>query len=249
MPASVHLDRGQGPGVVLLHGVGVGPGSFAPLVELLCDRHRVIVLDRPGAPGEAADLAAHADRIAEVVAAHVGAGARLVGVSGGATLGLVLALRHPDLFGSYLVHEPLLGRLAPTLHQRFQVAAASAAEGDEAAMAVVIAVMGPETWAALGPEDQAAARRQATRWREEIAMFASFDPTPDSLRRLQGRPVLVTVGGRSGPERVAAAEVLAELAGAEVRTVPGAGNAAHLDAARTFADLVASWSPEPVTAP
>ncbi len=33
MPATVHSDRGEGPGVVLLHGVGVGPGSFAPLVD------------------------------------------------------------------------------------------------------------------------------------------------------------------------------------------------------------------------
>ena len=162
MPASIQADRGRGPGVVLLHGVGVGPGSFAPLVEQLCDRHRVVVLERPGAPGEASDLAAHADRIADVVAAHVGDGARLVGVSGGATLGLVLAERHPDLFASYVLHEPLLGRLAPALHHRFQAAAASAAEDEQAAMAVVAAVMGPDTWSALGPEGRSMARNAAS---------------------------------------------------------------------------------------
>lgn len=247
MVASVHLDRGQGPGVVLLHGVGVGPGSFAPVADALIDRHRVVVVHRPGAPGEAADLGAHADQIAAVIEARLGTGARLVGVSGGATLGLVLALRHPDLCGSYVLHEPLLGRLAPALHHRFQAAAATATD-DDAALAVVIAVMGPDTWAALGPDGQAAARRQSTRWREEIAMFASFDPTPEALRGI-ARPVLTTVGGRSGPERVAAAEVLAELAGATVRTVPGAGNAAQLDAPRAFAELIAAWSPVPVAAP
>ncbi|HRW38016.1 MAG: alpha/beta hydrolase [Acidimicrobiales bacterium] len=249
MAASVHEDRGQGPGVVLLHGVGVGPGSFAPLAEALCDRHRVVVLERPGAPGEAADLAAHADRIAEVVAARLGVGARLVGVSGGATLGLVLAERHPDLFGSYVLHEPLLGRLAPALHHRFQLAAASAADGPDPAMEVVAAVMGPDTWRALGSEGRADAHRHAQRWREEIAMFATFDPTPDSLLRLGRRPVLTTVGGRSAPERVVVADVLAELAGAEVRTVAGAGNAVQLDAPRAFATIVADWSPEPVGAP
>ncbi len=247
MVASVHLDRGQGPGVVLLHGVGVGPGSFAPVAEALLDRHRVVVVHRPGAPGEAADLGAHADQIATLVEARLGSGARLVGVSGGATLGLVLAERHPELFGSFVLHEPLLGQLAPALHHRFQAAAASAAEGNDAAMAVVVAVMGPETWTALGPEGQDASRRQAARWREEIAMFASFDPSPERLRAIR-RPVLVTVGGRSGPERVAAAEVLVELVGASVRMVPGAGNAAQLDAPSSLAELVGAWAPEPVGA-
>ncbi len=248
MPASLPVDRGQGPGVVLLHGVGVGPESFAPLVDRLCDRHRVVVVDRPGAPGEASSLAAHADRIAEVVAARLGDGTRLVGVSGGATLGLVLAQRHPDLFASCVLHEPLLGRLAPALHRRFQLVAASATD-EGSAIDVVAQVMGAETWAALGEEGRAAARRHARRWREEIAMFASFDPSPEEVRSVGRRPVLATVGARSAPERVAAAEVLAELTGATIRTVAGAGNAVQLDAPAAFAEIVASWSPEPVAAP
>jgi pimeloyl-ACP methyl ester carboxylesterase len=241
MPALAPIDRGQSPVVVLLHGVGVGPESFAHVAELLADRHRVVVLERPTGPGGTAlPLTAQADQLARRLP-EVGAdGAQLVGVSGGATLGLCLAIRHPEAVGALVLHEPLIGTLAPELYQRFQVAAARAATGEPEAMEVVRAVMGDATWAALGPDGQAASEALAFRWRGEIAAFAAFDPRIADLVALASRPVTVTVGSRSGAERWAAAEVLRRWCGAQLVEVPGAGNAAQLDAPEAFADLVAA---------
>jgi pimeloyl-ACP methyl ester carboxylesterase len=51
-------DRvGEGPAVVLVHGVGLGPGTFAPVAGLLADAGRTpVVVHRPGY-GRAASLA------------------------------------------------------------------------------------------------------------------------------------------------------------------------------------------------
>lgn len=242
MTPPVSLDRGQGPVVVLLHGVGLGPESFALVAERLVERHRVVALDRPVGPGGSAiPLADQADQLARMLPELGASGARLVGVSGGATLGLLLALRHPGAVDGLVLHEPLVGPLAPELHERFQLAAARAATGDDEAMDVVRAVMGDRTWTALDPAAQASAERQAARWRGEVAEFAAFAPAAVDLAALRSRPLLVTIGGRSGPERWAAAEVLRRWAGAELAEVPGAGNAVQLDAPDAFAELISTW--------
>lgn len=251
MPATVHLDRGMGPGVVLLHGVGAGPATFATVADDLALDHRVLVVERPvggGGEGGARSLDEQADQVALLLTGERATGGALVGVSGGATLALALAIRHPEVADRLVVHEPLLGHHAPVLHQRFAAAASRAAAGDEATLAVVEAVMGPATWAALDPVTRAAARADVARWRAEIPQFASFDPTQEELRALVDRPLLCTVGAESGPERHAAAAVLARLSGAEVVVVPGSGNAVQLDAPHAFAQLVRTWLAQPVGA-
>ena len=242
MPVAVPLDRGRGPVVVLLHGVGVGPESFAQVAELLTQDHRVLVLERPVGPdGSALPLTQQADLLAQTLPELGAVGARIVGVSGGATVGLCLAIHHPQVVGGLVLHEPLVGSLAPELHQRFQLAAATAAEGEPQAMDVVRAVMGDATWDALAPEARAVSESLVDRWRGEIGEFAAFDPSVADLAALAPLALLVTIGGRSGPERWAAAEVLRRWSGADLVEVPGAGNAVQLDAPEAFAELISTW--------
>ena len=244
MSASPHLDRGQGPVVVLVHGVGVGPGSFDQVADQLAGASRVIVVERPTGPGgAAAALDDQADRLVDQLAGLDALGGRLVGVSGGATLALLVAMRHPDAVTSLVVHEPLVGSHAPGLHARFRAAALQAASGTEGAMAVVAAVLGDRTWAALGVDGRRAAWAQAARWQGEIAAFAGFDPSAGDLEGLRALPMLVTVGARSDDERRVAAGVLQRLAAADVAEVPDAGNAVQLDAPDAFALLLRSWQP------
>ncbi|MBX3283919.1 MAG: alpha/beta hydrolase [Actinobacteria bacterium] len=244
MPTVLLLDRGRGPVVVLVHGVGAGPASFDRLAARLEGRHRVVAVERPlGPAGTALDVVDQADRLADDLVARGLAGGLVVGVSGGATVGLALAIRHPEAAGALVLHEPLLGRHAAGLHARFHEAAALAATGLEGAMTVVRSVMGDDTWEALGPHGRAAAWDQAARWQAEIPRFAAFDPTAEELGRLHDRPVLATVGARSTVERRLAAAVLQNLAGVDVVEVPGAGNAAHLDAPDAFASVLEAWHP------
>jgi pimeloyl-ACP methyl ester carboxylesterase len=250
MPASVHLDLGQGPDVVLVHGVGAGPETFTPVVDLLADRHRCVVVDRPGGGGgPAVPLLEQADQVAELLTELGIASGRFVGVSGGATLGLLLAIRHPGSFADYVLHEPLVGHHAPDLHARFTRAAARAALGPDATMAVVREVMGEGAWEALGPDGRRSANGQVDRWRAEIAAFAAFDPSAADLASLRTRALLVTVGGRSGPERQAAADALRHVAGASLAVVPESGNAAQVDAPAAFAKIIRSRRSTPVGGP
>lgn len=236
---------GQGPDVVLLHGVGVGPDSFSETARLLAGDRRVLVPARPGGDGGAVPLEEQADAVAAEMVAHGAAGARIVGTSGGATLALVLALRRPDLVGSLLLHEPLVGRHAPGLQRRFRSAADAAAAGDAAALEVVRGVLGAPTWDRLGEAGRAGVAALARRARHEVPVFAAFDPPAEELAGLRALPVLVTVGGSSGAERHEAARALVELAGAESAVLDGAGNAAQLDAPAALAELVLGWEPAP----
>lgn len=249
MPASVHLDQGSGPVVVLLHGVGAGPEAFDRLVAELGDDHRCVVVARPGGGGGAVPLIDQADAVAATVAAVGATGGLLVGISGGATLGLLLAQRHPQLAGRHLLHEPLVGPLAPALHARFVEAADRASRSLDDAMAVVRSVMGPDAWEALGPDGQHRSIAQAARWQAEVAAFAAFAPAITDLASLTALAVTVSVGERSGPERREAAEVLVRHAAVQLATVPGTGNAPHLDAPEALAALVRSVLAEPSTAP
>ena len=227
---------------MLLHGVGVGPESFAQVAELLEDRHRVVVLERPVGPGGTAlPLPDQADQLARALPEVGAVGARLAGVSGGATLGLCLAIRHPQVVGGLVLHEPLVGALAPELHQQFQRSAAIASVGETEAMTVVRAVMGEDTWSSLDPAAQAGSAAQSARWQGEIAQFAAFDPSVADLAALRPLPILATIGTRSAPARWAAAEVLRRWADAELVEVPSAGNAVQLDAPAAFAELITTW--------
>jgi len=246
MPLAPASLLGQGPDIVLLHGVGVGPETFAELAQLLAVDHRTLVIERPDGGDRAVMLEEQADAVSDTMRSLEATGALVVGVSGGATLALLLAIRHPDVVGGLVVHEPLVGPHAPDLHARFTRAAEHAARGDAEALDVVRSVLGPDTWSALDARTQAHLAAGAPRARAEIPVFAAFSPTLGELASLRTLPVLATVGSRSGPERDVAAAVLSRLAGAAMMVVPGAGNAAQLDAPAALADAIRSWRPTPV---
>lgn len=237
---------GQGPDIVLLHGVGVGPDSFLELARLLEPDHRVIVPERLGDANAAASLDEQAAAVAALLVDLDAIGARVVGVSGGATLALLLAIRHRHVVGSVVLHEPLVGRLAPALHARFSGAAEQAARSDAAALAVVRGVLGEPTWDRLGPVGQAGVAGLAPRARLEVPVFAAFDPTAGELASLVGLPVLTTVGGTSHPDRQDVVQVLTMVAGADHAMIEGVGNVAHLDDPAAFAALLRRWQPAPI---
>jgi pimeloyl-ACP methyl ester carboxylesterase len=125
------LDRGSGPPLLLLHGLGMSGDMFGPVAEALARRHRLIIPDLRGCgrsrklpppysvKQQAADLAALLD--------HLGiAAADALGYSQGGPVVQALALDYPErvrrlvLSNTYAynmatVREKLEGHLVPLL--------------------------------------------------------------------------------------------------------------------------------------
>jgi pimeloyl-ACP methyl ester carboxylesterase len=110
------LERGSGPALVLVHGLGAQLRNFTyALVELLEPNFRVICVDRPGCgystrPRQvSASLTGQADTIAKLLELLSLERPLVVGHSYGGAVALALALNHPERVGG-------LGLLAPLTH-------------------------------------------------------------------------------------------------------------------------------------
>lgn len=103
---------GQGPPLLLVHGLMTSGYSFRHVVERLAERWHVIVPDLPGAGrSPPVDRRLTADAMAELIVAVVDAlgirGCRCVGNSMGGYLCLRAALRDPGAFSALVnVHSP-----------------------------------------------------------------------------------------------------------------------------------------------
>ena len=151
-------------------------------------------------------------------------GAVVVGVSGGATLGLALASTSSHLAGAVL-HEPAVGSLAPGLLDH--VVAGWTTGG---ATGFGRALYGPTWEPSMAPTDPEAVAR-------DLAMFRRFEPRP--LVEGNGR-VLVTVGQDSPPVRHTAAAALHERFGMEVAVLPDSGHFVQHDNPAALAAAVRS---------
>lgn len=186
--------------VLLVHGAATTARIWDPVTELLrADELDVVAPDRASSGDLAVELAALADDAA---------GAIVVGVSGGATLGLALAASDRMLAAAVL-HEPAVGSLVPGLLDH--VVAGYAADGVPGFGA---ALYGPSWDPTMAPADPGAVGR-------DLAMFRRFEPSAPSPG--QGR-VLVTVGELSPPARHQAAWALHDRLGVEVRVLPATGH-------------------------
>lgn len=96
-----YLVGGEGPPLVLVHGLAGAAANWLELVPTLGRRHRLIVPELPGHGGSpplpaAPNLDAYADRVRLVAAAEGALPATFVGHSMGGLVSLRLAIRHPD---------------------------------------------------------------------------------------------------------------------------------------------------------
>jgi pimeloyl-ACP methyl ester carboxylesterase len=108
-----YLDRGAGPTIVLVHGLGGNLRNFYAVVDSLAATCRVIAVDRPGSGYSKMISGAHPALRAQatIIARFCGKlgldRALLVGHSLGGALSLALALDHPDCVGALVLISTL----------------------------------------------------------------------------------------------------------------------------------------------
>jgi pimeloyl-ACP methyl ester carboxylesterase len=264
-----HRALGTGPDVVvLIHGVGVDATSFETVARRVAQHHTVVVPDRRGYRSSgglppASSLAMQVDDLEQLVDAirapesRTAPGLTVVGVSGGATLALALAIRwaeHGHRGSRVLAHEPLIGALAPALATRVTDAYRRTLEHDPTQASHYVAeLVGPATWARQDEEARARVAAQAWVIAAEVPTFLAFHPSLDDLRLLRGVPFITSIGSESPAARWETVEVLRATAGVRTAVIDGAGHLPQIDAPHRFADLViataASREPAAATSP
>lgn len=113
--ARIHyLDKGSGPPIVILHGLGGQIGNFTyALLDRLTDEFRVILMDRPGsgysqrAQGATGRITEQAAIVAEFVRKLGLERPLLVGHSLGGAIALGVALDHPEAVKALALVAPL----------------------------------------------------------------------------------------------------------------------------------------------
>ena len=109
-----YVERGSGPAIVMIHGLGGQLRNFGyAMLEPLARDHRVILVDRPGSGYSTADddsepgIAAQAAIVARFIEALGIDRPLLVGHSLGGAVALSLALERPDLIRGLALIAPL----------------------------------------------------------------------------------------------------------------------------------------------
>jgi 3-oxoadipate enol-lactonase len=244
-------ERGSGPVVLLLHGLGGSSTSWEPQFAGLADAHRVVAWDLPGygasAPLEGdVTFTGLAAAVAELVGVLGVDAVHLVGLSFGGMIAQRVALDHPQVVTSLTLAStsPCFGldgtrpddwvaaRLAP-LQAGLQPA--------DFAADVLRAIAGPDiTEAALAEQVAAMARIPAEALARSVACLVHHD-TRAELHRISA-PTQVLVGEFDAETPVEYARALAEgIPGAVLRVVSGAGHLLNAEAPAKFDELVAAF--------
>jgi 3-oxoadipate enol-lactonase len=226
-------DSGTPP-VVLIHGVGFGPATLAPLAAALQPYARVEIAARRGYGDRghlppAASVAEHVEDILDVLDEAGIDRAVIAGISGGATVALALALSCPERVVTAVAHEPAVGSVSPELRALVRGALVQGGGGE-----LLRVLAGAETWGHLAPETVAALEASSELVEADAGAFLAFEPHLATA----AAPLLCSVGERSSALRYTVAERLAARTGAPLAIVPGCGHLPQLDAPAAFAELI-----------
>jgi pimeloyl-ACP methyl ester carboxylesterase len=257
VPGRLALTQtGEGPPLVLVHGVGARRAIWGRVVERLAARHAVTALDVPGfgdSPpvGPGFDLDAVADVVAQGLAvAGVPTPFGLVGHSLGGAVALTLAHRHPDAVGPLVLVAPAglaprpawladaLGLAASVLVPVRRLAAGPLVDRASARALILLGTV--HDGASLHPDDVRTiigSSAAAQRLREGIASVAAADLRP-LLTGLSAPPGLIW-GERDLVIPVDGLDAVLSLRpDAPARVIPDTGHVPMLEAPAAFADAL-----------
>jgi 2-succinyl-6-hydroxy-2,4-cyclohexadiene-1-carboxylate synthase len=256
-PIALHVERrGHGAALVLLHGFAGSGRDMAALANALDSEYATIVPDLPG-HGRSVDAAAGGvfdfddalDSLAAVLDAAALSRAHWLGYSMGARLALAFAARCPERVTSLVL---LAGRAgiadADERHARRRADEALAARietnGVEAFVDEWLAQPLFDALRRRGPE--ALRKARLARLGNDAAGLAAAlralgpgaqPPVFDALARLD-LPVLLVAGGLDPRFVELGRDLAARLPRAELRVIPDAGHAAHVEQPEAFDRVV-----------
>jgi 3-oxoadipate enol-lactonase len=237
--------EGEGPTVLMVHGLGGTSNVYQVQAEALAERFRVIRVDSAGAgrSGLADDIgiAAHADDLAAVLDALDVDSAAVVGHSMGTLVVRDLAARYPDRVSALALLGAVRAPAEAARQAQRDRAATLRAQGTAPVAAAVVAGALSESTRRDKPEVAAFVRELIMRQPVEgyarncEALAAAADPGLIAA----GLPLLLATGAddKVGPPE-AGQEIADAHGSATVEVLPGVGHWTTLEAAGPVTDLL-----------
>ena len=239
-----HIERGEGPAVVFLHGIGGDAESWLPELEALSDRCRAIAWDMPGYGASPALSEMTFPHLADALAAlldTVGSDhAHLVGHSIGGMVAQELAATRPERVASLVLYatSPAFGKTDGAWQQAFLDARLAPLDAGrtmaELAPSVVAGLVGSDAEAqGVARATAAMSRVPEAAYRAAMRCLVTFDQR-NALPEL-AVPVLVLAGAEddNAPARMMA-RMAARIPGARFEIIAGAGHLAHFERPAAF---------------
>lgn len=219
------VERGKGPGVLVVHGIGADAAAMSSTVDALVDVARVVAYDRRGygdsgapEPYGATTVEEQAEDAIAVLRAGELAPAVVVGDGFGALVALDLVRRHRPAVAGVVLREPPLFAFVPE--------AAEVLSSERALLEERLREAGPEAavdaWPALRgtAADRARARAAHRAFFADLVGVSTWSVTRRELRAIDVPVAVVTAAG-APPHVVAAADAVAALAPAARRSSDG----------------------------
>ena len=251
------LSGERGEAMVLIHGSWGDHHNWDRVVPGLSKNFRVLTYDRRGhSQSEKVATQGSFDQDAEDAATLIEqlglAPANIVGNSGGSSISLKLAAKHPTIFRSLTVHEPPLFELlgddpttAPMLMETKRKAEQVAKlihQGDmvEAAhLFVETLAFGPGQWDKLTPRSKETFIINAETFLDETKDPTGLTVDVKALSQFR-KPTMLTYGGNSPPPFKPIIEKLARIIpSSKVSDYPDAGHTPHISHPDEFVRKVA----------
>jgi pimeloyl-ACP methyl ester carboxylesterase len=252
---TLHYERtGAGPPMVFVHGMCGDAEVWSDQAERFSDRFTCVRYDRRGhsrsgwGDGPVTD-ALHTDDAAALITGLGLEGCLLVASSGGAAIGLEVALRHGPLLAGMVLSEPPLLSIDAEAKQGLlvelvpRVDAALDAGGPASFVDAFFSFVCPGLWSILD-EDRKDRYRANARIGLTDLRSPSLDVTAADLAGL-ATPALVLAGTTSHPSlRRIARALAAALPDARFVELAGSGHVTYAEAPDAFAAAVGAFAGE-----
>jgi pimeloyl-ACP methyl ester carboxylesterase len=245
-------ENGDGVPILLIHPAGATASTWGSAADGLARVGRVIAYDRRGysrSGGEPVhSIPAHTADAVAILEALETPPAVVVGTSLGATIGIDLALRRPDLVRTVLAHEspwhvsrqrPTASNLAAVVRMEWLTLRGDYSGAAEGFLRRAYTYRdGGSAWDAFPEDWQQAARANARAVLADIRIAMGGYPSRRRLATVT-TPVLCTYGARSDNTMIRVTRSLARaIPTASLRKIEGAGHAAAFDAPTNFVQAI-----------